>query len=252
MSKVKVAACDDEKEFVDEIAKMIEVYANEEHTDLQVWKYTDPLELIAEVQQDTSAYDIIFIDIDMPKLRGIELSKMIREVNEDVVICFVTSMPNYTREAYDVGAIGYIDKPYSYVELKKIMRRAEAEVLYKYDEEAAEEKYISIKNGQKTFYLNVNNILYVEKQRNKCLFHMTDSEYICYDSLKNVAQKLDDERFMFSHQGYIVNIEYVKNVLDDVVALSQHVEVPMSRRYKPAIKQKFYDKMASVKRRSFI
>ncbi|MCR5145551.1 MAG: LytTR family DNA-binding domain-containing protein [Lachnospiraceae bacterium] len=246
MSKLKIAVCDDEIEFVDEITKMIEVYGNEEQTNLQVWKYTNSLELMAEVQKNSKAYDIVFIDIDMPKLRGIELSKMIREVNEDVVICFVTSMPNYTREAYDVGAIGYIDKPYRYVELKKIMRRAEAEVLYIYDEKVAEEKYISIKNGQKIFYLNVNNILYVEKQRNKCLFHMTDTEYICYDTLKNVAKKLDDERFVFSHQGYIVNMEHVKNVLDEVVVLSQHVEVPLSRKNRSTIKKMFIDKMMKI------
>ncbi len=247
LREIKIATCDDEELFLDEVTKMLEVFGNDDGTVLSVDKYMESRQLLLTLKKEPMKYDMYFLDIEMPKLNGIDLAREIRKMNEDAVICFVTSQPSHTREAYELSALGYIDKPYQYSAVKNVMRRAKAEIYYLLDEEEAKKRFIDVKMSRDTVTIDTDKILYIEKVRNKCVLHMTDTEYTCYDTLKNLFQLLNKEYFLFTHQGYIVNFTHVKEVKRDVVALSSKIEIPLSRRYQAVLRRRYMDKIRMLK-----
>nr|WP_294495569.1 LytTR family DNA-binding domain-containing protein [uncultured Mediterraneibacter sp.] len=78
------------------------------------------------------------------------------------------------------------------------------------------------------------------------MFHLTDGEQICYDTLKNIYKQLDHDIFMQIHQGFIANYNHVKEVLNDRVCFGSGMEAPLSRRYYDAIYGRYMDKLNRI------
>lgn len=73
-------------------------------------------------------------------------------------------------------------------------------------------KISKIKSGYEDVLIDLQNVIYIEKRRNQCVFHKRDEEICCYEPLKNVYERLDNDVFMYTHQGYIANFNYIKEV----------------------------------------
>ena len=144
MKKVEIAVCDDEYIHVERIVKYIGVYSEESEIDINVTEYNSGKLLLEAVEGDTSKYDIIFLDVEMPDFDGVNTARGIRKVSEDVIICFVTSFDKYAIQAYGVEALAYVVKPVAYAELKRVLSRAVVLVQYTFDYKEAEERYIEV------------------------------------------------------------------------------------------------------------
>ncbi len=104
-------------------------------------------------------------------------------------------------------------------------------------------RYLKIKSGYEDVLIDLQNVLYIEKRRNQCVFHKIDEEISCYEPLKNVYERLDNDVFMYTHQGYIANFNYIKEVKKDVVCFGRGMEVPLSRKYHDQIKELHMNKI---------
>ena len=124
MRSIQVAICDDEEFFRDELETFISVFGNEYHTDVITETYSNPENLIKVLSDKTKKYDILFLDVEMPQMNGMELAQAIRKIDSDVVICFVTSFLEYALAAYKVDAIDYVVKPIQYSDVKHTMEKA--------------------------------------------------------------------------------------------------------------------------------
>ena len=109
--------------------------------------------------------------------------------------------------------------------------------------EEAEKRYLEITFERRSVIIDLEKVVYVEKRRNQCVFHCTDGEQICYDTLKNIYKRLDHDVFMQIHQGFIANYNHVKEVLNDRVCFGSGMEAPLSRRYYEAIHSRYMDKI---------
>ena len=87
----------------------------------------------------------------------------------------------------------------------------------------------------------MDNILYIEKRRNQSVIHLEDGETVCYESLKNLFDRLNQNKFCYSHQGFVVNFDKIKEVLPTYIALGDGREVPVSRRYQKELKDRHMD-----------
>lgn len=163
MKKVEIAVCDDEYIHVERIVKYIGVYSEECEIDINVTEYNSGKLLLEAVEGDTSKYDIIFLDVEMPDFDGVDTARGIRKVSEDVIICFVTSFDKYAIAAYGVEALAYVVKPVTYPELKRVLGRAVVMVQYAFDHKEAEERYIEVQVAKNTRIVDVRNIQYIEK-----------------------------------------------------------------------------------------
>lgn len=243
MKTVEIAVCDDEQIYIDRMVKYIEVYSEECAIKINTTTYHSGNDLLEDIKKDTLKYDIVFLDVEMPDIDGVDTARQIRKITEDVIICFVTSFDKYAIQAYGVEALAYVVKPVAYSELKRVLSRAVVMVQYAFDHREAEERFIEVPVAKNTRIVDVRTIQYIEKRRNQCVLHCTDAEIACYETLKKIHAKLDKNMFIFVHQGYIVNFEAIKEVKEDVVCLGDGVEVPLSRSHHNEVKNRHMSKI---------
>ena len=121
METYNIAIVEDEKESAECIAAFLERFAREEKCAFGVKRYGDGLTFISDY--DRSA-DIVFMDIEMPGTNGMDASKLLRQIDEDVLLFFVTNLAQYALESYEVSAFDYIVKPVNYFDFSMKFRKA--------------------------------------------------------------------------------------------------------------------------------
>ena len=157
-------------------------------------------------------YDIIFLDVEMPRLGGFGAAERIRAVDPDVVLVFVTNMAQYAIKGYEVDALDYVLKPVSYGAFCTKLSRAIQRVQRR-------------KGGQVALYLETRNrMLY---------YHTATQEYAVRGSLAGAEKQLAAYHFARCNQCYLVNLQYVRGVENDFVQVGD-ARLEISRRQKAA------------------
>lgn len=238
MKTINVAICDDEEVFLDMIYSLVMACMNENKYSFAVTKYMDGMQLLSDIQSGSMECDLLFLDIDMPEMSGIDVARKLREKGYDGIICFVTSHNRYALDAYGVEALGYIMKPAQYGDVKRLVEKAVVQIFYRFDVKEAEKRFLEINTQSGKKVITMNNILYIEKRRNQSVIHLEDGETVCYESLKNLYDRLNQSKFCYSHQGFVVNFDKIKEVLPTYIALGEGREVPVSRRYQKELKER--------------
>lgn len=243
MKPISVAICDDEVYFLEELEKLVSVSGNENECELSISTYQDVDELIRTIVEKKQEYELLFLDVEMPKRTGMEAAKKLRNEGYDGVICFVTSHVDYALAAYEVEALGYVVKPAKYTELKRLMQKALIQIYYRRDREEAQKRYLEVSIQKERVMVDTLHILYVEKRRNQCVVHLEDGEIVCYISLKNLFEQLNQQKFCYVHQGYVVNFDKIKEVKQNTVCFGEGREIPVSRKYQAELKNRHMDKI---------
>ncbi len=91
--------------------------------------------------------------------------------------------------------------------------------------------------------INLEKVVYIEKRRNQCVFHLEDGEYICYETLSKIYERLDHDSFIYTHQGFIASFHHIKEVKRNAVCFGRGVEIPISRKYYEPVKAMHMDKI---------
>lgn len=173
-------------------------------------------------------FDIIFLDIEMEGMGGIEAARTLRQSGADAVVLFITGIREYVFEAFDVSAFHYLLKP---IEEQKFM-----EVLVRAAEEAGKrkrqkERQIFIRTKNQGYTLNLNSILYIESRGKKVEVHVTDMEDVIesYATMDELEEELGDG-FYRCHRGYLVNMAHIARYDSDSIFLSGGGKVYLTRK----------------------
>lgn len=240
---IKIAICDDEELFRSEMEKFVSVFGNESDTEIEIDTYESASQMVKEIHDSGKRYDILFTDIEMPGLDGMEAAMALREMGETAEICFVTSHGAYALNSYQVDAVGYIMKPIKYTEVKRAIDRAKISINYRRDAQKAKKRYLDIKISRNNVTIDLEKVVYIEKRRNQCVFHLEDGEYICYETLSKIYERLDHDSFIYTHQGFIASFHHIKEVKRNAVCFGRGVEIPISRKYYEPVKAMHMDKI---------
>ncbi len=162
---LKIAVCDDEPVFVEQISGRIKKYMPD--AVIQGFFSSEDLLSLKEV------FDIYFLDIQMEKMNGVETAKKLRESDEECIIVFITGAKEYVFEAFDVAAMHYLIKPVADEKLQEVLKRAQKEIEKKQNKK---ERQIFIQTRNKSITLNVADILYFENEMRKILVHTVRGE----------------------------------------------------------------------------
>lgn len=217
---IHIAICDDEKEFVSRLERLIRQYAVENSEEIKITAYYDGLDLIEKY--DTTI-DLIFLDIQMKMVDGLHTAERIRKLDGDVGIIFLTTLTQYGLEGYKYQAVSYIIKPIHYVRLKSEL-----------------DKFIARRNREKTPSICISNdtgkykvllhtLRYVETFNRNLMVHAEQENIICYKSMKEIAQELGNHGFARCHSSYLVNLAYVKGVRKLEIMLITGETLPISQ-----------------------
>lgn len=153
-------------------------------------------------------YDIVFMDIDMPELNGMDAARKLREQDENVVIIFVTNMAQYAVEGYAVAALDFIVKPVRYKHLEQVLERA-----LKVVEARRWDQRFTVKQGDKVMTIRVSDVQYIEVVNHTLHFHRNGETFTRSGSLKELERQLDAFGcFAKCNSCYLVNLNYVTAV----------------------------------------
>ena len=227
---MKIAIVDDLKTELDLLRGYLNDFANEQAIEISIDSFESGDIFLAQFK---GQYDLIFMDIDMPGLNGIDTARAIREIDENVVLMFVTAMPQYALVGYEVDAIDYVIKPVSYpdfaLKLKKALR-------YVKQNKADEPLILQTKDGLVT--INIRDIYFVEASLHYCIYHTKDGEYKVREKISAVEQRLTPFDFARCNAGYLVALKHVKAIIKDDVQVGDFV-LKISRGKKASFTEKF-------------
>lgn len=164
------------------------------------------------LDQYDSTYDMVFMDIKLPDIDGIEAAKRLRRIDENVLLIIITNMAQFAVNGYEVGAFDYMVKPVGYSTFLLKLNRA----LSALSNKRGSVIRITLQGG--FVALNTNDIKFIETSGHNLIYHAKDKKYSSRGSIKE-AEKLLPSNFKKCNRCYIVNLNYVTRVYDVFVYL---------------------------------
>lgn len=220
---ISIAVVDDEKIIREQIKKLIE----NRQSECRVDAYSTGEEFLATKKY----YDVIFLDIQMGGINGIETARKLREQNtatatvqKESVLIFITGIKEYVFDAFDVSAFHYILKPIEEEKFAGIFERAILEVKKR---KKGQEK-LFIKTRTRNITLNQSNILYIESRAKKVEVHTAGEVIEIYAAMRDLEKQLSGN-FYRCHRGYLVNMAYVAEYSNDNITLSNGENVMLTK-----------------------
>lgn len=205
---IKIAVAEDEIEMSNQLLKYIKQFFDENDLDYSVMVFDNAIKLLDNYD---FSFDLIFMDINMPLLNGMEASKKLREIDSEVTLIFITSLAQYAIKGYEVNAFDFILKPVAYYNFAMKLTRA----LDKLSKEDA--KTLVINNKSSIKKIKVRKIYYIEVNEHKLIFHTIEGNFTTYGTLKTYLEILKNDSFALCNQCYFVNLKYVTEVKDNIV-----------------------------------
>lgn len=219
---IRVAIVEDDKNYAESLRKYIVRYENESNQRFQVTWFQDGEDIVESYKAN---YDIILMDIEMQFMDGMTTAEEIRKSDSEVVIIFITNMPQYAMKGYEVEALDYVLKPINYFAFSQKIERAIKRMTHR------QKKYIQISYKGKMKKLDVNEIWYVEVQDHDLFFHTSEGEFSQRGTMKEIEETLNEEAFFRCNKGYLINLDYVNGVEgSDVLVGEDKVQVSRSRK----------------------
>lgn len=227
-----VAICDDEQYYREKIQKLLEQYLKAHDLDHEIHLFLSGQEFLAQ-SENAVKYDIVFMDINMDELDGIQTAMRMRTFHSDTYIVLVTAFINYVLEGYKVNAVRYLMKD----TLDTSMTECMDAILQKM---RLSQVAFSFIEGEKRLY--TDNILYVESRKHKSIFSYMESgivNYQIYDKLDSIEQALSGCHFLRIHKSYLVNMKHIQKISNYTVMLDTGEELPVPRLRYRAVKEAF-------------
>lgn len=197
---VKIAIVDDESTAASLLEGCLHQYAEETGTAMQ-WEQFPDAE--AFLKSDTHAFDIVFMDIDMPGRNGIEASRALRERNQSIVLLFVTNLAQYAIAGYEVDALDYILKPINYFSFKLKIQKALETV------RRVQGTLLTIASDHGQQLVRDSEILYIEVQGHNLIYHTLHGDLTATGTLKQIEAQLKPSGFYRCNYCYLVNLRHV-------------------------------------------
>lgn len=202
---IKTAIVEDDEIAYQNIKALLERYTKERGVDFEIHYFSDGVHFLQDYKPE---YEIVFMDIKMPQMNGLEVAKKMRQVDLRTFLIFVTDLAQYAIKGYEVDAIDFIVKPVKYEHLRQKLDR-----ICSYLDESTNEPKIFLKAETGNVVLNSSEIRYVEIIDHRLFFHMANGEtYNTYGSLNDIERQLKGSTFSRCNHCYIVNLKYVTGV----------------------------------------
>lgn len=218
-----IGICDDDSNIIRKLKNIILESANEQ---IDIHTYSNGKQLLKEGIR----FDILFLDIEMPIINGLELAKLIRKVDTNVKIIYLTYYSEFKDIAFSVHAFAYLIKPMKKEMVQKILKES---ILYTpsiIDTQYQEVRFL-LADGLESFY--TNDILYFEFVNRKVTFHTTNNKIftIHNEKISMIAENMSEYDFCMSHKSFVVNLYHVKLIKGYDITLINGSIIPLSQKY---------------------
>jgi two-component system LytT family response regulator len=205
----------------------------------QVGVFNDSLKALEFL--NTQKVDVIFLDIQMPQLTGLQISKII---SKDIKVIFTTAYPDFALEGFELNAIDYLLKPISFERFYQAVSKLNIEPKIEISSHGNSSGFIFVKTDGKNKFrkLFLEEILYVESLQNYVCIHTLKQQIITHSSLKNVIESLPKNEFVQIHKSHVVSLKQIE-ATDSFSVFIDNKELPIGATFKDA----FFDLIGNNK-----
>lgn len=221
---LRIAVVEDDASALTQLQQFLSRYQSERGIAVTTSSFQDGSEILADYHP---VFDVIFLDIEMPQVDGMSAAEAIRQIDQNVVIIFITNMAQYAVQGYSVGALDFVVKPVSYYTFRVKLDRAVQLV----DRRKLSQITLTLPEG--VVRLGTRQIYYVEIQDRRLHYHTDMGVYTLRGSMKEAEAQLSAYNFVRCNYWYLVNLYHVVEVKKDVVVVGGH-ELEISRRTRTA------------------
>lgn len=224
-----ILVCDDEKLQRKVLIDKIEMYFSNQKDKYKIFQASNGKEAL-KINRDKNIH-VAFLDIELEDIKGIELSKKLKDVNDSLLIIFVTGYPDYMMEAFNQFAFNYILKPIKQVKFQAVLVKALEEI--KKINKRNNKKFYNIVCKNKINSIPYSDIIYFEKKINNLIIVLEKEHIEIRNTLKNVEKAIDMEYFIRCHRSIIINKKRVIKLIGNNITLKGcDVKIPIGGKYK--------------------
>lgn len=214
----KIVICEDSEIDREILKHVLNQYFEDINRKAEIVEYTTGDALLADVEEGYLDAEVLFLDIYMKGLNGMETAHKLREIKSKVPIIFLTASPDFAIESYEVRAAGYLLKPFDEGKLRKLLSR----IL-----KTECKRRIAVKVGRQHRYPYTDEIMYIESSGHSATLHMKDgSDIVTIEKLNDIEKRLDEGHFIRCNQSYLVNMDYIQDTDSDFI-LTDGTRIPI-------------------------
>ena len=226
----KIAIVENEPSQIHETTEMINRYFQAKNIPYEIQAFNNGYDFL---ESDASSFELVFMDIDMPGINGMETAMKFRQKGFTSNIIFVTNLPQYAIEGYKVSALDFILKPMTFADFSLAMNR----VIKSFKQENVGQFILTIKGVTKKF--QPDEVNYFEMVKHDVAIYLSSGEKVVFrSSISKIEKVLSPEVYLKCNSGCIVNIRKIKSIDGDVLLLENDERVFVSRSHKKEVLMK--------------
>lgn len=226
---MRIGICDDDKGVREKIESYCREYEKINGCSFQYSSYESGEEVLLQAKEGKEDIDLLFLDIEMKGIDGIEVMKQIKNLSFVWRIVFVSSHEESVFDVFSIKTLGFVRKPFSYEDIAKWLQEA----YKKYKEKVVVEFNM---NGEKKL-VAAEDIIYLSGEKNYTTVVTTKERFIVYGNLKAWEEKMRKINIIRVHKSFLVSLMHIKGIKDSISLLNQTDLIPIGRKYKEQCKQ---------------
>lgn len=230
---LEIAICDDEISVTSNVEKLLEEISTMSCVQMEIDIFYDGCTLIEYINKG-NRYDIIYLDIEMSVQNGVDTARVIREIDKEVLIIYVTNHESFAKEVFEVSAFRFITKPIDNKIFNKYFFDAQRKIMQ-------QPEYFQYQYNRFFYRLNINKILYFQSDK-RVTYIVTDTgSEKCYGKLNDIEKKLIGAGILFyrTHQSFLVNPRYVSAYSYDSMQLLDGTTLAISEKRRKKVSELF-------------
>ena len=229
---IKIAICDDDKEVCTSVNHIVEKLLHQTEIKAEIYTFYSGKELCEKMLN--VKYDLIFLDIEIPEMNGVEIGKYIRKKLENNVaqIVYISSKKSYAMELFENRPFDFLIKPLTEEAIKKVLNN----YLNVYGDRGL---FFTYQKSRSTYNIELSKIMYFERNKRKITVKTTEEDDEFYGSLEDIYTELKDNKFFFIHKSFLVNYSFIKIFNNDKVIMADGRELPISQARRKKIREKY-------------
>ncbi|MDE5590756.1 MAG: LytTR family DNA-binding domain-containing protein [Acetatifactor sp.] len=219
---MRIAICEDNREHLEILEEMVNRWAKTNNEQVVIGRYQSAEQFLF-CMKDEPHYDLAFLDIQMAKINGLQLARMIREEDRLIFLVFTTALKQYAPKGYEVSAFRYLLKPLQEEEVFQALTNAGSMI------EDRKREAVIITQGDDSRRIFKDDIYYIEVENHHIILHLKEETIRFKAKLKEFETQFREPWFCKCHRSYIVNLKYTGKISREGVEMEGKEVLPISK-----------------------
>lgn len=235
---LRIVICDDETLVIQQVKEILKSYSLSEGVKMSIRSFNTAEKLYEYLR--VNACDLIFLDIELGGMNGVELGRRIREERHDynTKIVYISAKDCYDRQLLDLSPLGFVSKPFNKDRIITMVLRARRMM-----EQLEDQEMFTYLKNKEVFRVDINDIIYFESLNHNVRIVTVKGDDEFYDTMGNVKKKLPPDRFIQTHRSVYVNYTQIKQATYESLLMNNNETLYISKRKRPDVRD-FMNKIA--------